>query len=172
MQRCRAATGITRNTFIRAYSARAISIRLPATGESRPQRVLRLHAGTWRHRRDGNGAVEELPRGLRQYPARHRSGAQRRGLRPFDDDVSGRTIFIADTTINERPTGEQLAGSRANVEARTMGYERRSRSCLMPITAIRPAHWRRRSARPSLFWTTRLRISNTTARCHQTSRSI
>ena len=78
----------------------------------------------------------------------------------------GRTIFIADTTINERPTGEQLARiARQCAEARTMCMSRGSRSCPMPITAIHLAYWRRRSARPSPFWTMRLRISNTTARC-------
>ncbi|RZO37545.1 MAG: NADP-dependent malic enzyme [Rhodospirillaceae bacterium] len=39
----------------------------------------------------------------------------------------GRTIFIADTTINERPTGEQLAriARQCAEKARTMGYEPR-----------------------------------------------
>ena len=81
----------------------------------------------------------------------------------------GRTIFIADTTINERPTGDQLAriARQCSEKARTMGYEPRVAFLSYANYGNPPGALAAQVRRPSPFWTTRLRLL--TARCHPTS---
>ena len=121
--------------YERLQRQRLPAARLPAHGQSGPQRVRRLHGRDRRCRRHGDrpDAFDlGMPGGYRAMPS-IRAGPHAFGLTLLLG-LRGRTIFIADSQVHFRPDAEQLAD--IVVRRRRGGAQARARAAGGAVVAF------------------------------------